>query len=240
MSALRDAFQSLRRASSFGGTEQTPKHPHPTKVPTEPLQSSNFDIPPLEPIQLVGYAPQTKTRLMTESLAEEVRQLVPARLQLYPTWRLVYSLEQSGASLSTLYSKISDQTTTSGRRPGYVLLVRDSYGCIFGAYANEGFKPTDSRRFSGNGESFLWKTTVVDQDTNNVRFQAFPYTGLNDFVMFCTKQFISMGGGDGHYGLWIDSDLDKGVSQPSLTFGNETLAHNAKFSIMALEVWRVG
>lgn len=46
---------------------------------------------------------------------------------------------------------------------------------------------------------------------------------------------------DGHYGLWVDSGLEKGVSAPSQTFGNEPLSDEGiKFDILGVEVWYVG
>ena len=46
---------------------------------------------------------------------------------------------------------------------------------------------------------------------------------------------------DGHYGLWIDSSLEKGVSAHCQTFGNEPLSdEGTKFDVLGVEVWYVG
>lgn len=212
-----------------------------------------FEAPPLDPIRLVGYAPRTRSRLLTSSLAEEIRTLIPPRNQLHESWTLLYSLEQHGASLSTLYSN-NTPSPSSTSRPGYVLIVRDRSGSVFGAYANEHFHPSELKRFYGTGDCFLWKYTVpatapTNASTDSVnsissggpRFKAFPYVGANDFVIFCTPQFLSMGGGNGHYGLWIDNNLERGVSSACLTFANEPLSNlGTKFDVVGLEVWRVG
>jgi hypothetical protein len=228
---MRGAIQTLRRVSSFGD---------PAPVKPEPAEDGTvtFTPPPLAPVELHGFNDNTKTRLMNSAICEEVRNLLPSRLQLYDTWTLCYSLEQHGASLHTLYDN-NTPVDLRNRRSGYVLVLKDSEDNVFGAYANEHFHPTDTKRFYGNGESFLWKVKKLDD--GEIRFQAFPYTGLNDFVIFCTPSFLSMGGGDGHYGLWLDDNIDKGVSSRSLTFGNEPLSDAGnKFNILALEVWRVG
>ncbi|PIG84532.1 oxidative stress response protein Oxr1 [Aspergillus arachidicola] len=74
-----------------------------------------------------------------------------------------------------------------------------------------------------------------------IRFKAFPYSGVNDYMMFCETGFLSLGGGDGHYGLWVDSSLEKGVSAGCQTFGNEPLSdEGVKFDILGVEVWYVG
>lgn len=224
-----------------------------------------YHVPPLNQVRLQGYAPDTKTRVLTLEIAEEIRQLMPHRIQLHDTWELVYSLEQHGASLSTLYRSTEPPFDTL---PGYVLVVQDRMHSIFGAYVNEGFRISKFKRYYGNGECFFWKFNEHKQDyeipnlddigedcsinsdvneanespnSNAPRFQAFPYTGLNDFIIFSTPQFLSMGGGNGHYGLWLDSNLENGVSDRSLTFGNDPLSNNGtKFEIIAVEVWRLG
>lgn len=99
----------------------TPPHTHRTASPIRP--------PPLEPIQLKGFSADTRTnaRLLTTGIAEEIRNLVPARLSLVDEWNLVYSLEQDGASLATLYSKCA---AYSGKRVGFVLAVKDLDGGV--------------------------------------------------------------------------------------------------------------
>ena len=59
--------------------------------------------------------------------------------------------------------------------------------------------------------------------------------------MFCEQTYISVGGGDGRYGLWLDSSLERGVSAQCMTFGNEALSEEGeKFEVMGVEVWSVG
>ncbi len=52
---------------------------------------------------------------------------------------------------------------------------------------------------------------------------------------------MSVGGGDGRYGLWLDRVLETGVSAACLTFGNEPLSEEGgKFEVLGVEVWVVG
>jgi hypothetical protein len=97
---------------------------NPPKRNTTPFQP-----PPLTPIELLGWRDGTKEkdRLLTKTLAEEIRLLIPARLELVEEWKLIYSLEQDGVSLSTLYEKCEDYR---GKRGGYVLVVRDGLGGV--------------------------------------------------------------------------------------------------------------
>lgn len=74
-----------------------------------------------------------------------------------------------------------------------------------------------------------------------IRFKAFPYSGINDYLIFCENSYLSVGGGDGKYGLWLDEVLERGVSAPSLTFGNEGLSEEGeKFEVQGVEIWCVG
>ncbi|KAJ5154505.1 uncharacterized protein N7500_009944 [Penicillium coprophilum] len=290
-----------------------------SEVFTPRRTASPFQPPPLTPLNLEipTAAHLLQQQLLTRALAEEIRLLVPPRLQLAETWRLAYSLDRDGASLSTLYENCAEFSHRSPRA-GYVLVVRDSspYSSVFGAYMTDA--PHPDSQFFGTGECFLWRASEGPQseevleraglppppsaDTTTaarwstfrndkskpvraespahnlnmniktnlaaasggvlappspssihtpsrsgastperIRFKAFPYSGVNDYMIFCETGFLSLGGGDGHYGLWLDSSLEKGVSAPCQTFGNEPLSdEGVKFDVLGVEVWYVG
>ncbi|KAF2717378.1 TLD-domain-containing protein [Polychaeton citri CBS 116435] len=252
-------------------------------------RASPFQPPPLSPLHLRGYKSSTthRARILSRALAEEIRLLVPARLQLADNWSLLYSLEQDGSTLSTLYSRCEPHT---GKRGGFVLVIRDGNGGIFGAYLSE--PPRPGPHYFGSGECFLWRAVKLpalpdlsslppppSEDTTHaqrmttiggisrnssstslapssaangnktpgtatpdrIRFKAFPYTGENDFCAFCQQDYLSVGGGDGHYGLWLDDALSSGVSEPCPTFGNEALSdEGTKFEVLGVEMWYIG
>lgn len=181
-------------------------------------------------IGLTGYASGTKRHLLTSELAQSIAELLPDRLQLHNHWALKYSLEQHGASLNTLYSL---SPSNDGQQHGWVLVLQDEDSGIFGAYLNEPPRPTGGTHYVGNGTSFLWKLTKAG-------VKGFLYTGKNDFIAFCSHSFFSMGGGDGLYGLWIDDNVNNGVSYPTPTFDNETLSKEGpKFKVVAAELWQI-
>jgi len=246
---------------------------------------SPFQPPPLTPLTLRISRGQDllQQQLLTRALAEEIRLLVPPRLQLVENWRLAYSLDRDGASLATLYDNCEEFSHRSPRA-GYVLVVRDSSptGAIFGAYMTD--PPHPDSQFFGTGECFLWRASVLpppaslglafsgdgpqteealeraglppppsadtthtgrwstfrsdgksktESPTHNlninlktnlaaasggalappspssvgtpsrsgastperIRFKAFPYSGVNDYMMFCETGFLSLGGG---------------------------------------------
>lgn len=93
--------------------------------------ASPFRLPPLDPIVLHGYKESTpaSARLLTTSVAEEIRIMLPERLRIVDNWKLIYSLEQDGASLNTLYQKAAK---VDGQRVGFVLVARDEIGGVSG------------------------------------------------------------------------------------------------------------
>ncbi|KAK2744012.1 oxidation resistance protein 1 [Myotisia sp. PD_48] len=285
--------------------------------------ASPFQPPPLTPLSLITPS-NTSNPLITRSLAEEIRLLIPPRLQLVHSWQLVYSLERDGSSLATLYDKCKEFSHRS-QRAGYVLVIRDasqspvqagndnglrldSGGALFGAYLTD--PPHPASHYYGTGECFLWRASILPpapmihvntkngnksmaqnttggglggnqtlsplqeglesaglppppvtdpatfggrstdiKDNNSsgtntpelIRFKAFPYSGVNDYMIFCETGFLSVGGGDGHFGLWLDDSFEKGVSSPCLTFGNEPLSdEGTKFDVLGVEVWYIG
>lgn len=183
-------------------------------------------------INLSGYSDSTRKHLMNGQRASLIAHHLPERIQLRPEWRLKYSLEQHGASLKTLYEQSNPHARDHQQR-GYLIVIKDARNGVFGAYSNEHLKPSDGR-YRGNGDCFLWKLNGEESIT------AYNYTGKNDFMVFCTKHFISFGGGDGHYGLWVDDSLEKGVTYQSLTYGNDVLSvQGSKFDVIGLEVWEI-
>ncbi|EER33625.1 conserved hypothetical protein [Candida tropicalis MYA-3404] len=80
------------------------KNESTTSLNSTSSSSSSFNkLPPLSPLALNGYKESTHHRLLDPELANNIRNLIPARLQLFDDWDLVYSLEQHGISLNTLY-----------------------------------------------------------------------------------------------------------------------------------------
>lgn len=306
-----------------------------SSVFTPTRRASPFQPPPLSALRLSFdlLDAQAESLLLTRSLAEEIRLLIPPRLQLVDSWRLAYNLQLHGSSLATLYEHCEHVLGALGstRRGGFVLVIQDGSeaadaGSVFGAYLTDPPKP--SQHYFGTGECFLWRASILptlasiqarstkaqptsppsedllalaglppppSADTTHaqrtttvrrerrrssaatsptsprrppsqretldshtklrpispapsgrstpdrIRFKAFPYSGINDFMIYCQRDYLSVGGGDGHYGLWLDSDLENGISETCPTFGNEPLSDDGKkFDVLGVEVWYVG
>lgn len=100
-------------------------------VYTPPIHRSASPMapPPLEPLELKGFREDTHhaARLLTPAVAEEIRIMVPERQRIEDEWNLVYSLEQDGASLATLYKMCSGYEES---RSSFVLVVKDNEGGV--------------------------------------------------------------------------------------------------------------
>lgn len=123
--------QSSNITSQSQGSQTTPEDDGINGVFQPPIKRtiSPFRPPPLDPLVLHGYdeGPVDTARLLTSGIAEEIRTMVPERLRITENWKIIYSLEQDGASLSTLYQKCRD---FEGQRVGFVIVVKDRDGGV--------------------------------------------------------------------------------------------------------------
>ncbi|KAI1809153.1 TLD-domain-containing protein [Poronia punctata] len=94
----------------------------------------------------------------------------------------------------------------------------------------------------GNASNRLTSPASASVQAQSVRFQAFAYTGANDYCMFCETKFLSVGGGQGgKFGLWLNDSLSRGHSAECDTFLNEPLSDEGeKFDVLGVELWVVG
>ncbi|EJF58892.1 TLD-domain-containing protein [Dichomitus squalens LYAD-421 SS1] len=174
------------------------------------------------------------TPVLTVEIADMLRPFFPALVRLPKQWSLLYSLDQHGISLNTLYTRCQDFKGSA------LVVVRDSGDRVFGAWMGEGIHPSKGAYY-GSGESFLWQSVGKD------RVRVFKWTGKNDYVALCEPDYISFGGGDGRSGLWLDDTLIDGSSARCLTFDNEPLCsagprrgEAVTFECVGLEVWGIG
>jgi len=183
-------------------------------------------------VRLVGRKEMTSV-VLTLEVADMIRAYLPALARLPRSWTLLYSLDQHGISLSTLYTRCQNH-------PGGALLaIRDAGDTVFGAWVGDGLHPSKGAYYGG-GESFLWKMYGEE-------LKVYKWAGKNDYVALCEPDYISFGGGDGHYGLYLDDTLLDGSSARSITFGNEPLCskgprkgENVAFECVGLEIWGMG
>ena len=108
--------------------------------------------------------------------------------------------------------------------------------------------------FSHLRKSFLWKSTPFSPSDFRVgsSIKSFKWTGKNQYFVLSEADYLSVGGGDGKFGLWIDSKFEKGFSATCPAFDNEPLTRSgwersmggkgeeSKFEVVRFECWAVG
>lgn len=248
-----------------------------------------------------------ETEAVIESFhASRIQALLPPRLQLGKRWSLLYSLDQHGISLQTLYHRVATgldptklgrsvsgnqsggagaddsaaegwlrgasretqeamrtRVQAGGRRlhvggglssisdAGLVIAIKDENDNVFGAFVNEKLRP--QQHYYGSGECFLWKTThgANSEEKGEGSVEKYKWTGKNDYMVLSESTFLSVGGGEGKFGLWIDGALENGISSCCPAFDNEVLCDanergqgqregEKRFTCYGLEVWAVG
>ncbi|GAN04229.1 TLD-domain-containing protein [Mucor ambiguus] len=192
---------------------------------TKTRSTDEFDDMPS--IHLIGRQFDIDTAVLTEGIAEMVRPYIPRRYRIAQKWNLLYSLDQHGVSLATLYSCMKNFEGPC------IMIIKDAQNQIFGSYLSHPF--SSQSHYYGTGECFLWK--LNQQQEPQPKIKVFPWTGKNDYMMLSDSDFIAIGGGDGKFGLWLNSELEKGYSSTCPTFDNEILALQPEFQCMEMEVW---
>lgn len=130
-------------------------------------------------------------------------------------WKLLFSISKDGVSFNTFYLNLKNRDNT-------VLLIKDEYGKVFGAYnCDEWHK---SLGFYGMGESF-----VFNFDQSDDRIAAYRYTGANEKIQFSDERCIIIGGGSegsqkSEAALFINKEFKDGHSGESETFWNPILS----------------
>lgn len=179
--------------------------------------------------------------VLSTPVAEKIREQLPMRLKTQDSWKLIYSLHEDGSSLATLFSYCRKNHHLCGERHGYLLVVESLNNQKFGAFSSEYFHP--SPRYYGNGECFVWSLNHEQPDESK-QFKAYSFTGKNEFMVFSSMEFLSIGGSEGNFGLWLDRNLCAGTTSSCATFDNEPLilgtgASKVDFGILQVEVWLI-
>lgn len=86
------------------------------------------------------------TRRVLSSVCYQVRPYLPALSRLPSSWKLLYSLDQHGISLNTLYTNCVDY------EGGVLVAMQDSLGALFGVWLGEGLRVSKGAYY-GSGDS---------------------------------------------------------------------------------------
>ncbi|XP_065172062.1 nuclear receptor coactivator 7 isoform X10 [Atheta coriaria] len=175
--------------------------------------------PPLDveltPPDLVG-----NTEVLTYEHRESLCKHLPARAEGY-VWTLVFSTSSHGFSLNSMYRKMHKLESP------ILLVIQDTDNNVFGALTSCALQVSD--HFYGTGESLLFRFSP--------EFQVYNWTGENLYFIKGNNESLSIGAGDGKFGLWLDGDLYQGRSESCKTYGNDPLTPNVDFVVKTLECW---
>ncbi|KAG0373265.1 oxidation resistance protein 1 [Mortierella sp. AD032] len=115
-----------------------------------PLNMREEQINRLPALQLLERSADTDPVLDVET-AHQIRLELPRKLRNATKWNLVYSSDQHGISMTTLFHRCK------GKGP-MVLALKDTTDAVFGAFVTEELKP--NLTYYGTGECFLWNVTT--------------------------------------------------------------------------------
>ncbi|XP_031137895.1 nuclear receptor coactivator 7 isoform X3 [Sander lucioperca] len=160
------------------------------------------------------------SQILEASHVSELCKELPPRT-IARSWQLAYSTSRHGASLKSLYRKLSATDSP------VLIVIKDELDETFGAFLSHPLRLSET--FYGTGETFLFML--------HPRFKCFRWTGENSFFIKGDLDSFAIGGGSGHFGLWVDENLYLGRSSPCYTFNNCCLSQTDDFRVMELEVW---
>ncbi|VDK50990.1 unnamed protein product [Anisakis simplex] len=180
----------------------------------------------------------SESQILDEDMIREVHysfqimQILPARAEGYP-WVNIYNSEKHGFSLHTFYRKMMEWDEDMSP---ILLIIRDCQDHVFGGIASSAIRP--SEHFFGTGDSSLLFKFVSNTHSDEKELKSFKWSGDNQYFVKANKDSLIMGAGRGHYGIWLDADLNYGRSQRCDTFKNEPLAGDFEdFNIQFIEAF---
>ena len=156
--------------------------------------------------------------VLSEAAATWLRGELPLRYNVRE-WHLLFSTEQHGCSLRTLYSRLAGHEAS-------LLVLLDDRQHTFGAFVAEPWEAGGG--YFGNGETFMF--------TVSPRTRRYKWTRENSHFVLASHDMLGFGGG-GKFALYLDSSLEFGSSDRSDTFDNDCLAGSREFKCIKLEAW---
>jgi hypothetical protein len=217
------------------------------------------------PFQILGTSADdvdAHPHVLSPPLIESLQAFMPHSQSRNNVW-MKFSLVRDGANMMTFLQR--------ARGSKYTILAMETIeGEVFGAFTSEAWR-LNWQTFGG-GESFLWRMrrsrrvkcrSIIDQAHMESLVDVYPYTGANNYIQFCTRERIAVGGGsptteeespeadvqashkhhEWGFGLSLSPDLLTGTSSPCLTFASPSLSTAHKdgsvFEVINMELWTV-
>lgn len=199
------------------------------------------------------------SEIFTMEHREKLCSVLPARAQGY-MWQLAFSTSQHGFSLASMYRKMQRVDSP------VLLVIQDTDNNVFGALTSCALHPSEHFYGTGESLLFAFQCSgeearrqsqaaieaAKDKDNKDdatkdekedhppplkTKFKYWGWTGDNMYFIRGSNDNISIGAGDGKFGLWLDGDLYLGRTQRCKTYGNEPLSTREDFIVKIMECW---
>ncbi|KAL0895544.1 hypothetical protein ABMA27_011647 [Loxostege sticticalis] len=199
------------------------------------------------------------SEIFTMEHREKLCTVLPARAQGY-MWSLTFSTSQHGFSLASMYRKMQRVDSP------VLLVIQDTDNNVFGALTSCALHPSEHFYGTGESLLFSFqrvdeprRPSAVTEDADKpkeeakeenlknekgdqappvkTKFKYWGWTGDNMYFIRGSNDNISIGAGDGKFGLWLDGDLYLGRTQRCTTYGNEPLTTREDFIVKIMECW---
>mmetsp|Transcript_37327 Transcript_37327/g.60691 ORF Transcript_37327/g.60691 Transcript_37327/m.60691 type:complete len:804 (-) Transcript_37327:58-2469(-) len=160
------------------------------------------------------------TETLTKTHVSKLETSLPTSYHGYD-WALAFSTSKHGADINDFYRLASKHDAS-------LLIIKDTDGGIFGGFCATPWKKSTGG-YVGSGECFVF--------TLEPEFNAYRWSQSNSYFMLPNEDSLSMGGGGGVFGIFIDEDLQTGQSESCETFNNPVLSSTTDFEIQSMELW---
>ena len=163
-----------------------------------------------------------KSQILSPKQLLQVHKSLPPKNQS-DQWNLLFSSHYDGYSLRNFYRKVQDHLEP------VLLVIEDNEKNIFGAFLT--CVPGMSESFLGTGKSWLFS---FEAEPSTVK--VFPWSGTNEFFFQGRENGIVVGASDGHFGIYVDGDFNKGSINECETF-LDWPEEKRDFELKYLECW---
>ena len=165
-----------------------------------------------------------ESKILTEKKLIEIHSHLPYYHQ-YKDFKLLYSMNKDGTSLTTLINKGEEYENT-------ILVLKSLNNEIFGAYLSESLR-IKYNDFYGTAETFLF--TFYNTD----RIRVFPATRNNDLYIYTDPSKIAFGCSNDNFSLSLEDDFSHCFTGTTITYNNPPLCKEKANSITVVncELW---
>ena len=177
--------------------------------------------------------------LLTSEMVTNLRHHLPIRLR-WSDVTLGFSPKIHGISMQHF---VKHQEFLFGDDPDLpgLLVVQDTQGKIFGAFATGRWRVQPNGRFYGSGESFVFEFVKAEEarvnDGSDDWFCTYPWTRKNELFQFVDDRHVIVGGGTTDSAVVIKEGFQFGIAGQSDTYDNPCLASTREFEIRDIEYW---